>query len=106
MNYHAGIATRSSNHNVETLHLGVKCCGDDDNAEIVARILLLCACKYPDKDLGKVCVNLGNSLVELQNVLKGNFQLIDSVITASSTSDFGKHKLIMFGCIAIVTHLG
>ena len=41
-NYHARIATRSNTCYVETLHLGVECCGDDDNAEIVAGILLLC----------------------------------------------------------------
>ena len=71
----------------------MQCCSDDDNADIVDRILLLCACKYPDKDLGKVRVNLGNNLVELQNVLKGNFQLIDSVITSFSTSDFCKAQV-------------
>ena len=75
LNYHAGIATRSNSHNVETLHLGVQCCSDDDNADIVNGILLLCACKYPDKDLGKVRVNLGNILVELQNVLKRKFSI-------------------------------
>ena len=93
LNYHTGTATRSNCGYLDALHLylGVQCCGDDDNAEIVAGILL-CACKYLDKHLDKVRVNLNNNLVELHDVLKGNFQLIDAVITFSN-SDFCKAQV-------------
>ena len=84
---------------LETLHLGVQCCEDDCTAEIVAGILLLYACKYPSKGLGKVRVGLDDSPLQLYNVLDEHFELLDTVVT-TSTSDFCKTK---FNCTATVS---
>ena len=77
---------------LETLHLGVQCCEDDDTAEVVAGILLLYVCKYPSEDLCKVRVGLDDSLLQLYNVLDNNFELLDTV-TTTSTSEFCKSQV-------------
>ena len=77
---------------LETLHLGVQCCEDDDTAEVVAGILLLYVCKYPSKDLYKVRVGLDDSLLQLYNVLDKNFELLDTV-TTTFTSEFCKTQV-------------
>jgi len=74
---------------LETLHLGVQCCEDDGNAEVVAGSLLLYVCKYPSKGLGKVRVGLDDSPL---NVLDEHFELLDTVVT-TSTSDFCKTQV-------------
>ena len=77
---------------LETLHLGVQCCEDDCTAEIIAGILLLYACKYPSKGLGKVRIGLDDSPLQLYNVLDEHFGLLDTVVT-TSTSDFCKTQV-------------
>ena len=77
---------------LQLLHLGVQCCEDDNTAEVVAGILLLYACKYPNKGLGKVCVGLDGSPLQLYNVLDEYFELLDALVT-TSTSDFRKTQV-------------
>jgi len=77
---------------LETLHLGVQCCEDDVTAEVVVGILLLYACKYPSKGLGKVRVGLDESPSQLYNVLDEHFELLDTVVT-TSTFDFCKTQV-------------
>ena len=93
LNYHAGTATRSKYFYLEALHLGVQCCEDDGSAEMVAGILLLFACNYPNIDLGKIRVNLDNSPEQLLDVLDGHFQLLNTIVTTSSNSDFCKTQV-------------
>ena len=64
---------------LETLHLGVQCCEDDVTAEVIVGILLLYVCKYPSKGLGKICVGLDDSPLQLYK--DEHFELLNTVVT-------------------------